>query len=200
MKTKLNIVKEKKFTVNNEFVTYGFYYNPAHFKKVTNKWSFMNKPSGGLWSSPKNSQWGWKDWCLSEMFKEKSYFRVGFKFKLKKSAKIFVLNTISDYLELPEEYFIEQKYGYPGDPKSLNWEKLATEYDGFLLTETGLSETRDLGFGLSSDSTGRVGFNAWDCETLLVFSLDCISEVKSLRFFTDYCDVTRKGDREEDNN
>ena len=49
---KLNNV-EKKFTVNNEFVTYGFHYNPAHFKKVTNNESFLNKPSGGLWSSPK---------------------------------------------------------------------------------------------------------------------------------------------------
>lgn len=194
MKNKLNIL-EKKLNIGDEFVTYGFYYNPTQFKKVTNKWSFLNKPYGGLWSSPKNSQWGWKDWCKSEMFREKS-LRFGFKFKLKKSAKIFVLDAISDYLNLPDEYFWR-------DPnsmmltKSLNWEKLATEYDGFLLTEKGLEETRDLGF--DPFVKGRQGFNAWDCETLLVFSLDCISEVKSLRT-KKFCDVTRKGDREEDNN
>ena len=193
---KLNNV-EKKFTVNNEFVTYGFHYNPARFKKVTNNRSFLNKPSGGLWSSPKKSEWGWKDWCESEMFREKSYFKVGFKFKLKKSAKIFVLDTAQDYLELPEDYFIDHKY-IPGAAKSLNWEKMSEIYDAFLLTECGLNETRELGF--DPFSPGRLGFCYWDCETLLVFSLDCISEIKSLRPFRNFCDVTRKGDREEDNN
>ena len=195
MKTKLNNVENKKFTVENEFVTYGFHYNLSRFRKVTNKWSFLNKPIGGLWSSPKNSQWGWKDWCESEMFREKSYFKVGFKFKLKSSAKIFILNTISDYLSLPDEYFWRDPMNMTLT-KSLNWEKLATEYDGFLLTEKGLEETRDLGF--DPFVKGRQGFYSWDCETLLVFSLDCISEIKSLRNF--YCGVTRKGERKEDNN
>lgn len=193
---KLNNV-EKKFTVNNEFVTYGFHYNPARFKKVTNNESFLNKPSGGLWSSPKKSEWSWKDWCESEMFREKSYFKVGFKFKLKKSAKIFVLDTAQDYLELPEDYFIDHKY-IPGAAKSLNWEKMSELYDAFLLTECGLNETRELGF--DPFSSGRLGFCYWDCETLLVFSLDCISEIKSLRPFRNFCDVTKRGDREEDNN
>ena len=27
------------------------------------------KPDGGLWTSPKNSKWGWKDWWISSEFR-----------------------------------------------------------------------------------------------------------------------------------
>ena len=39
-------------------------YNPDKFQPIRNRHSFV-KPFGGLWTSPINSNWSWKHWCLS---------------------------------------------------------------------------------------------------------------------------------------
>ena len=167
--------------MKQEFVTYGIFYNPLKFMKIKTASQYLNKPAGGLWSSPVDSVWGWKDWCESEDYRQGYGLKFGFKFILKKSAKIFVIDSLSDYLRMPEKYFSTCRY----DGKYyIDWEKLCMDYDGFLLTYNGFCETRFI----EDCGLNRRGFYSWDCETLLVFSLDIISEIKSLR----NCGVTER--------
>ncbi len=128
-------VKKK---LRNWFMVYGMgCYSPSKFKEPRN--SRLLKPeTGGLWSSPKKSLWGWKDWCDSEMF-----FK-GWGFKL---AKIYMIDSIQDFDRIPEQ---------PAWIDDIDWEKFSKVYDG-------------------------MEFSSWDCESLLIFNLDCISFVKSLR-------------------
>lgn len=43
-------------------------FNIAKFKPIKNDDYGWVKPNGGLWTSPLESNWGWKDWCISEGF------------------------------------------------------------------------------------------------------------------------------------
>lgn len=55
--------------IKPQFIHYGHTkFNIKKFDNIKNKYG--NKPDGGLWLSPVNSKWGWKDWCESERFKE----------------------------------------------------------------------------------------------------------------------------------
>ena len=161
-------VKKK---LRNWFMVYGKgCYDPSKFKKPRNcKYPGLLKPeTGGLWSSPKKSLWGWKDWCDSEMFFKGWGFSCGFKFKLKKTANIYTIDSIRDFDRIPEYLKIPAWSGQ----NELDWEKFSEIYDGIFLTYRGYLEFKH---------NSRMEFYSWDCESLLIFNLDCISFVKSLR-------------------
>lgn len=165
------VISEK---LRNWFLVYGMgCYNPSKFKSPINQEfpGFFKPKTGGLWSSPEKSLWGWKDWCDSEMFYKGWGFSCGFKFKLKKNAKIYVIDSIQDFDQLPKRFKLSVSR-WIGEEYDIDWEKLSSEYDGLLLTYKGYLEFR---------SNMRMGFSTWDCESLLIFNLDCISFVKSLR-------------------
>jgi len=42
-------------------------FDPKKFNPVLNSYI---KPTGGLWTSPIDSEFGWKDWCTAEDFRE----------------------------------------------------------------------------------------------------------------------------------
>ncbi|MCK9429605.1 MAG: hypothetical protein M0R17_06335 [Candidatus Omnitrophica bacterium] len=61
---------EKEKLTNLTLIHYGSkIYAPKLFLPIQNRLYFC-KPKGGLWTSPINSNWGWKDWCTSENFSE----------------------------------------------------------------------------------------------------------------------------------
>jgi len=83
--------------LNMECICYsGNCFDIKKFKPIKNlNWI---KPEGGLWSSPIDSEWGWKDWCMAEEFnieKLSTYFQFTFK------GKAFVINGIKDSKQLP---------------------------------------------------------------------------------------------------
>lgn len=45
-------------------------------KKIRNQ-PFI-KPAGGLWTSPINSTWGWKEWCKANNFREYDMTTISF--------------------------------------------------------------------------------------------------------------------------
>jgi len=50
------------------FIHYGAsYYDPEKFKPITND-PYFTKPQGGLWASPVNARFGWKQWCEQEQY------------------------------------------------------------------------------------------------------------------------------------
>ena len=69
---------------NREFLT-------SKFNPIKNRLD-LGKPSGGLWASPVNSPFGWRDWCECESFREYEDDDC-FIFSLKDNAK--VLNSFS---------------------------------------------------------------------------------------------------------
>ncbi len=124
-------------------------FDPLKFKEIVDAPEYC-KPCGGLWSSPVDSHWGWKDWSDSEDFGDTSTF-----FEFDFYGRLFVVDSISDMDELP---WISDRW--------INFELLVfMGYDGIHLTEKGQEETR---------FTYPKSLYGWDCETVLIFNKDCI--------------------------
>jgi hypothetical protein len=130
------------------------------FKPIQNEWI---KPKGGLWTSPVDSEFGWKDWCRDNEFahcNEKNSFKI----ELFPDAKIFVINTYK-YLERAPLFTLS-----PSVPnlRYLDFEKLCIEYDAIYLTASGQWATR---------LTYPLNLNGWDCESVLIMNPDCFKEI-----------------------
>ena len=117
------------------------------------------KRDGGLWTSPIDSKWGWKDWNDCEQFRdcdEQNSFTV----YLKPDAKIFVIDSLEDLKDAP---LID---GY--SKRVLDFEFLAQKYDAIWLTEKGQNETH---------LSYPIDLYGWDCETVLILNADCCTAV-----------------------
>lgn len=153
---------EKIYGIKNEFITYGSNkFDKSKFDSIKNR-NFV-KPHGGLWSSPINSEWGWKDWCINNGFREEKLSN-WFKFRLRKDSIILIIDNLNDLKELYEIEKVITSYGdiFP------DFEKLSKSFDGILLTDIGESATRFT----------HPGLYGWDCESLLVFNPEVIEEVE----------------------
>ena len=126
------------------------------------EWDILNKPAGGLWTSPKNSSRSWKDLVKGEML-PKSLEKEE-EIKLRKGTKIFILDNEEDFYELPTK----QRQG--STRLVVDWDKLKLEYDAFWLTSNAARRFH------YAAPTGYQNFNAWDIETIFIFENKTIEE------------------------
>ncbi len=47
-------------------------FKPEKFQAIKNQ-DWINKPLGGLWLSPIDTEFGWQNWCEESGFRECSY-------------------------------------------------------------------------------------------------------------------------------
>lgn len=150
--------------------------DPSKFRKIEN-YRFRNKPKGGLWTSPENSEFGWKDFVISESYRTDKYLSKCTLITLKESAKIFILDSAEDFKKVPkyfckpkefEELFLTEEL--------INFEELSKHYDGLWLTMNGLKELSGFDiFDFETNHLSSIGnLYGWDVETVLLFNLDCI--------------------------
>jgi len=130
-------------------ITYGCgkKFDVAKFKPVKNK--MFVKPEGGLWASPVNSSYGWREWCKNESFGSLSH-----SFKFEFEGNVFVIDDTASAARMPWL----SVYSYLQYP---DFEKLVSlGYDAIWLTEKGQQETR----------FGEPSLYGWDCESVLVMN------------------------------
>lgn len=146
-------------------------FNHSYFKKIKNE-KYWNKPLGGLWTSPFDSEYGWFDWCKSEGFR---LDRLDKFFVLNiKTDKILTIDSLQDLKNCLKDF--EQQLDNT-DPffntkntvitKVLDYEKLSNYYDAIHLTVKGEGRTR-----LSNPH-----LYGWDCETVLILNKHCILDI-----------------------
>src|SRR5699024_7917607 len=56
--------------------------------------------TGGLWAAPGDAEYGWRDWCEAENFRECSQDN-SFAFALKGNAKVYHIRSVSDVKNMP---------------------------------------------------------------------------------------------------
>lgn len=119
----------------------------------------INKPDFGLWGSPVDCEFGWKEWCESEDFHTDTLDRY-FVFKVKDGAKIFTVrknDDVSDYI-CPLRYTDVFKH--------IDFNKIMKEYDGMELIHG--DNYMDLHFG---------HFYSWDVDSIVIWNPDVIEVV-----------------------
>ena len=118
----------------------------------------LTKPSGGLWASPVDAEYGWYDWCSDENFR--SYDEDDcFKFTLRSGAKVLMIDNKDVLEDLP-------KYKDPDFSHdlwvSLDFEELMRQ--GYDAVEVNLSACHGLYWSLYG----------WDCDSILVMNPDVV--------------------------
>lgn len=135
-------------------VHYGSWrFSLAKFEPIKN--TSWVKPDGGLWTSPLNSKYGWKEFCQSERFRV-NHLKSRMILKLK-STKILTIDCVEDLNKI-EWMKINDLPFYKESP---NFEKLQEKYDAIHLTLNGQNETRH------SYPNNLYG---WDVETVLILN------------------------------
>ena len=126
-----------------------------------NNIKFSNKPHGGLWTSPINSEHNWRWWCLDNHY-ETDRLNEHFSFKLKDDANICRISSRQDLIELKQQGFCHDYADSFLHPKDYypDFEKLVDAgYDGMAVIMN-----NNLYYSLYG----------WDCDSLLIFDPDCM--------------------------
>ena len=131
------------------------YFDPEKFISVKNR-DLMTKPTGGLWASPVDAAWRWKQWCETERF-ELDSLSTHFIFEITDSH-ILKISSESDMHQ--NLLWIQSSFSW-----TVDFERLSNKYDAIFLTEKGEQETR---------LTFPKSLYGWDCECVLVLNKKCI--------------------------
>lgn len=161
---------KKNFT-EEIFITYGCgkHFDRSKFREIKNRevLSIYHKPHGGLWSSPVNSDIGWKDWCLGEDFMLEK-LKESFRFKIKETSKVYIIDNEVDLKNIPMK--LETSFSFRPFERCIDYEGMKNVgYDAIWLTGHGMRSTREDHYGMTT-----YGF---DCETLLILNPDIIEEI-----------------------
>ena len=144
----MKIANKNRSNIVKHYGSSEFIYD--QFKSIKN--SNWCKPStGGLWTSPIDSNWSWKDFCDVEHVRTISENN-SFELILNDDANILVIDELKDLLNAP---LINN---------NLNFELISNTYDAIWLTENGQSATR---------WSHPCSLYGWDVETVLILNKDC---------------------------
>ena len=153
-----------------EYIHYGHkYFDINLFNKIKNV-HLWTKPSGGLWASPVDAEWGWKDYCDSEQFRDCNKDNC-FKFTLTKNARVFHIYNVKDLGKLPKQYLRPEDYTSIIDKYILDFECISNsgDYDAI---ELHLSEETDIPDGHLQGL--YYALYGWDCDSILIMNPDII--------------------------
>ena len=160
---------KKKNILNKTWVSYGkdvFEPEMFAFAVPDRRTNYLNKPLGGLWASPTDSKWGWKDWCLSEGFNVSSLAH-SFEFKLSDTARIYVIDNEDDLVRISNA---ENNIGQYG----IDYDMLLKEgYDGLFVTAKAAMEFHYY----VGNHVGIASLYSWDCESICVFNKDVVKPI-----------------------
>lgn len=139
---------------------------PELFVPIQNR--YFVKPHGGLWASPTDAKYGWKEWNKDSGFIEIIEDR-SFKFTLTEDAKVLHIYSVSDLDVLP-------KLEIPG---MLNFNIGMVYLDFEALMEQGYDAIE---LHLSEEDKTNNGFMeglywnlyGWDCDSILVMNPDIV--------------------------
>lgn len=143
------------------YVHYGADQYNKDLVEIRKSWTIPAKPDKGLWASPLDADYGWKDWCQGEDFRLET-LDASFKFVIKDSANILHVHSEKDILP----YVIPCEYRFciteTSSLDKLDQELLYSKFDGI---ELHLSDNYSMHNGI---------FNTWDCDSICVWNPDVI--------------------------
>lgn len=129
-----------------------------------------SKPAFGLWASRIDAPYGWIDWCRDQSFDDEEEFGFGdfscnFKFSLSPNAKILGIHrevTILPYV-IKNPDVIHFGFGQTDICDGIDYKEIKSQgFDGMEL------------FMSDDFSLHNSVFNAWDCDSIVIWNPDVI--------------------------
>lgn len=153
--------------MKNEYVTYGFGNIIDKSKIETNLAPriYANKPLSAWWGSPINATYGWKEFCIDNKFKNKTYFAPNNRVKWTLDGKIFVINNEDD-LQYAKDHNLMKYY------KDHN----LFCFDFIKMKDNGYDAIELKAYYIGHNSYGNLAGSlwGWDCESIVVLNPDKI--------------------------
>lgn len=145
--------------LNVKYIHYGHKrFSLESFQPVKNE-PYHNKPRGGLWASPVDAPFGWKDWCEAEEYAECDEAN-SFTFTLNEKANVYLISFVEEVKAMPSVECELKSMFLP------DFEKMLA--DGWDAIEFRLSEDSELYWALYG----------WDCDSILVMNPDVVEEIR----------------------
>lgn len=145
--------------MSKKYIHYGHKsFDRNRFAPIRNRRCFT-KPDGGLWASPVDAEFGWKQWCDSEKFRE-CRMEDAFCFTLAPGARVLYIDNVCVLDGLPQ---VKNEFSYSG------WCQLDFEK----LLEMGYDAVE---MSLSSDGRLYMELYGWDCDSIVILNPDVIVE------------------------
>lgn len=146
--------------MSKKYIHYGSpEFCPEVFTPIRNCRAFT-KPDGGLWASPINAKYSWKQWCKENGFRE-CRTENSFEFELTPDAKVLYICSDSVLEDLPQ---IEDEFAL-SDWYLLDFEKLLEQ--GYDAVEINITADPQLYWSLYG----------WDCDSILIMNPEVIVNV-----------------------
>lgn len=149
-----------------EYIHYGHnVFDAAKLDSLNPVKSNRSKPQG-LWASPVDADYGWKDWCESEGYFQND-FALSFKFVLNNGANILEIHKEDDILPYLESCtdLNSLRLSLTSICDKLNLTKIYSEFDGM---ELFLSDDYSMHYGI---------FNSWDCDSIVIWNSGVIEPI-----------------------
>jgi hypothetical protein len=131
------------------------------FDPIANRICF-NKPDGGLWASPCDSEYNWYEWCMANSF-HIDHLKDYFIFTIKDDARVLIIKSHNDLVRLKHNGLcldFSSRYPFSMNGFYPDFEKLL-----------------DLGYDAIEvyiQDTIYMDLYGWDCDSLLVLNPNCI--------------------------
>lgn len=142
-------------------VTYGKgnFFDKSKFQPIKNA-PYWNKPSGGLWASPINVKYSWKNWCNIEKFGDlTTSFEFTITGNILKIENSNILNQLSLISEGIDDYHIVL---------------MSDLYNSQLIDFEAVVKSGIDAIWLTEDAIRHKEFYGWDCESVLILNSNCI--------------------------
>jgi hypothetical protein len=133
-----------------------------HIQPIKNEESCLNKPKGGLWTSPNHE---WKEWCRGEM---PHWITAEFELEINES-NLLIVDNIETTLQLKLKPLSKLLTYY----NCIDFEYYASLYSGLWIKP--FHNWRFL-----SQKGYSLFWNSWDCETILIFDKTIIQSWKQV--------------------
>ncbi len=156
---------------NNRYIHFGSnHYDKQRLERAVTsdkKYRRLDKPNG-LWASPIDAKYGWKEWCENEEFRLEG-LEESFEFTLSPEAKILRIEKLSD----ATDYFIaDRRIDYANTlittVYSLNLPLIYDRYDAMeVILSNDWQTFHDINI-----------FYTWDVDSICVWNPDIIVKVK----------------------
>lgn len=144
----------------------------AKIQPIKNNLEYIsrNKPDGGLWTSPIQSDWGWKEWCRLE---SPNWIKGMMPMMLEiEDSNILIIDSEEKTKALPTIGNPDELWLYNNHPpRIVDYEKLAETYDAIWVVP--FKNWRSMHLTYCCD------WNSWDCETVLIINPKCIKGIKT---------------------